>query len=363
MERNDSYKNWKAVTEADFVSLFIKTWFAYISTLRIMYPEAYNRRGDKKYLNRYKEFYRTEGYKKFNVDKNVMASIEKVYQEGRNVIINNYPEYYLWDFYKINENFEFSYRQVPPDRSECFIVGLKMHRNRGTKWSFIVHGFIRLFGKYYGESYDANIQFQANISDVLKGSEQYVAEHPDINEQNYLAWLLREINIEVTYKMTEAFEVVIKEKKYGKRVTAKINDLMKQAIATVWAIFSLNAKDESSKIKEEMEQSRNTYEIIRQRPLNYFIYHMDVKLKPERAEMTASEERWYEELQKDLEKDSVLWFLDFIYRLRNALFHEIIDPLDEEWQIIFKNAYLVLKEIVDLNIGQIQEGSEQPAQD
>lgn len=138
---------------------------------------------------------------------------------------------------------------------------------------------------------------------------------------------------------------------------------MKQAIATVWAIFSLNAKDESSKTKEEMEQSRNTYEIIRQRPLNYFIYHMDVKLKPKRAEMTASEERWYEELQKDLEKDSVLWFLDFIYRLRNALFHEIIDPLDEEWQIIFKNAYLVLKEIVDLNIGQIQEGSEQPAQD
>ena len=86
MERNDTYKNWKTVTEADFVSLFIKTWFAYISTLRIMYPEAYNRRGDKKYLNKYKEFYRTEGYRRFNVDKNVMASIEKVYKEGRNVI-------------------------------------------------------------------------------------------------------------------------------------------------------------------------------------------------------------------------------------------------------------------------------------
>lgn len=180
-----------------------------------------------------------------------MASVEKVYQEGRNVIINNYPEYYLWDFYKINDDFEFSYRQVPPDRSECFIVGLKMHRNRGTKWSFIVHGFVRLFGKYYGENYNENISFQVNVSDVLKGSEQYVAEHPDINEQNYLAWLLREINIEVTYKMTEAFEAVIKEKNYGKRVTAKINDLMKQAIATVWAIFSLNAKDESSKQKRK----------------------------------------------------------------------------------------------------------------
>lgn len=82
MERNDSYKNWKAVTEADFVSLFIKTWFAYISTLRIMYPEAYNRRGDKKYLNRYKEFYRTEGYKKFNVDKMLWLLLKRSIRRG-----------------------------------------------------------------------------------------------------------------------------------------------------------------------------------------------------------------------------------------------------------------------------------------
>ena len=56
MTPTDTYKNWKAVTEADFVSLFIKTWFAYISTLRVMFPEAYNRRGDKKYLDAYKKW-------------------------------------------------------------------------------------------------------------------------------------------------------------------------------------------------------------------------------------------------------------------------------------------------------------------
>ena len=59
-------------------------------------------------------------------------------------------------------------------------------------------------------------------------------------------------------------------------------------------------------------------------------------------------------MYETLRQNSILWFLDFVYRLRNALFHEIIDPLDEEWQIIFKNAYLVLKEIVDLNILEIQ---------
>ena len=53
MSEIQTYKNWKAVTEADFVSLFIKTWFAYISTLRVMFPEAQNTRGDGKYLYAY----------------------------------------------------------------------------------------------------------------------------------------------------------------------------------------------------------------------------------------------------------------------------------------------------------------------
>lgn len=65
----------------------------------------------------------------------------------------------------------------------------------------------------------------------------------------------------------------------------------------------------------------------------------------------------YKNLLKYMKTNSILWFLDFVYCLRNALFHEIIDPLDEEWQIIFKNAYLVLKEIVDINISEIEAKS------
>lgn len=51
MPQEKIYKNWKAVTEADFVSLFIKTWFAYISTLRTMFPKAaYFRSGHISFL-------------------------------------------------------------------------------------------------------------------------------------------------------------------------------------------------------------------------------------------------------------------------------------------------------------------------
>lgn len=54
----------------------------------------------------------------------------------------------------------------------------------------------------------------------------------------------------------------------------------------------------------------------------------------------------------DKEK-AYLWFIGFVYRLRNALFHEIIDPLNDEWQVIFKNSYHVLKQIVDQNIWRL----------
>lgn len=174
MKQIPPYQNWKTVTEADFVSLFIKTWFAYISTLRVMFPEAYNRRGDGKYLRAYKDFYKHEGKKKLVVDSNIMGHIEILYREGRKIIMEQYPEYYLWDFYHINEDFEYTYRDIPPDKSDCLIVGLKMNRNRGTKWSFVISGFVRFFGKYYGTEYNDNINFNCNISNVLAKSTEYI---------------------------------------------------------------------------------------------------------------------------------------------------------------------------------------------
>lgn len=113
--------------------------------------------------------------------------------------------------------------------------------------------------------------------------------------------------------------------------------------------YPVITKDQDSKF----EKIPYAYELIQQRPLNYFQYHFDVNLTPQR-DLSASEKEWFRKLHESRRQNSVLWFLDFVYRLRNALFHEIIDPLDEEWQVIFKNAYLVLKEIVDLNIAAIE---------
>lgn len=353
MPEGQTYKNWKAVTEADFVSLFIKTWFAYISTLRIMFPEARNRRGDGKYLNAYKDYYRKPGNQKIVVDSAIMSSIENVYREGRKVIMEQYPEYYLWDFYHANEGFDYSFRDLPPDKSDCLIFGMKLNRNRGTKWHFIVSGFVRFFGKYY-EEYNGNVQFKCDISTIFESAATHVKENQKISEQDFFSWLIGEINLAISRSIIEAFKEYYASPQYKQRLFVRIQSVEKRAISLVWQVLALNAKDETFKTIDEMGLSRNTYELIQQRPLNYFQYHFDVDWQPQR-DMTAKEEDWYKKLYEIRNQNSVLWFLDFVYRLRNALFHEIIDPLDEEWQIIFKNAYLVLKEIVDLNIRVLEK--------
>ena len=40
MQVDRKYEQWKAVTESDFVTLFIKTWFTFIAVLRELNPDV-----------------------------------------------------------------------------------------------------------------------------------------------------------------------------------------------------------------------------------------------------------------------------------------------------------------------------------
>ena len=354
MNETNTYQNWRAVTEADFVSLFIKTWFAYISTLRVMFPEAKNKRGDGKYLKCYKEHYKGSASHRLIVDDQVQSHIETVYSQGRKIIMEQFPEYYLWDYYRVNERFDYTYKDIPPDKSDCLVVGIKMNKNRGSKWGYTLSGFFRFWGMYYKKEYSENVKFKFDISGILSSSADHIKTHYKLTEQDFLSWLLREINSNLSHQIVEACKEQIDLNKYDSRICTKINEIEKRAISIVWNVFQLNGKDETNKTKDEMNLSRDTYEIVTQLPINYYQYHFEVPLTPQEKKLTALEERWFKKLSERVRDKSVLWFLDFVYRLRNALFHEIIDPLNSDWQLIFKNAYLVLKEIVDLNVDYIE---------
>lgn len=86
---------------------------------------------------------------------------------------------------------------------------------------------------------------------------------------------------------------------------------------------------------------------------------MDIKsvfpLKPHNAISTLNPNTL--EIQNKpqyFDEDLTKWFVDFSYKLRNILFHFIIDPMDKDWQLLFKYTYLALKHLTEENIEILQ---------
>ena len=108
MENKYPYDNWKAITESDFVTLFIKTWFAFVSTLREMYPAEipyYQATGDSRYISPYKrEFSQNIAYRLNYAD--IKYHLYEVYKHGMKIIADRYPRFIVDDFYSLNLSFK-----------------------------------------------------------------------------------------------------------------------------------------------------------------------------------------------------------------------------------------------------------------
>ena len=108
MENKYPYDNWKSITESDFVTLFIKTWFAFVSTLREMYPAEipyYQATGDSRYISPYKrEFSQNIAYRLNYAD--IKYHLYEVYKHGMKIIADRYPRFIVDDFYSLNLSFK-----------------------------------------------------------------------------------------------------------------------------------------------------------------------------------------------------------------------------------------------------------------
>lgn len=108
LENKYPYDNWKSITESDFVTLFIKTWFAFVSTLREMYPAEipyYQATGDSRYISPYKrEFSQNIAYRLNYAD--IKYHLYEVYKHGMKIIADRYPRFIVDDFYSLNLSFK-----------------------------------------------------------------------------------------------------------------------------------------------------------------------------------------------------------------------------------------------------------------
>ena len=311
------YENWRAITESDYVTMFIKTWFAFVATLRELYPketlEEVIGKGDKVYLNPYLNDFQNKFYHYNKLDV-IKDNILKVYKLGRCFTLENhkYNRFFSEDFYAVNK--AYAWKQDTDDYE------LSIKYSRDTE--ICIHAKY-LDKDFYIDGAPLIISVKIDISDLISSenlSEAQTTKFID-DESAFIESATKAIIDRASLSFIGQITNGDFNSKFDSKVLARLNSVTLAINANL--VQELALMKEPNIIKEDV--------LFSQLPCVHFIYKV-------------------EDGQTVPEIDTYKWFLNFVYFLRNALFHEIIDPLDEFWQDIFKCAYLALKEVMDGNI-------------
>ena len=333
-ENKYPYDNWKSITESDFVTLFIKTWFAFVSTLREMYPAEipyYQATGDSRYISPYKrEFSQNIAYRLNYTD--IKYNLYEVYKHGMRIIAERYPRFIVDDFHSLNLAFketvseEFSMEGGFSGKFICTVKCASAETLTATIMctdksyrTKVARGYAPI-----GVSVDYSAILIAIIQEIEE--RQFVLTEASLIERFYEK--LFNTIFDAFFAEINSAKSSVPEK--GNKRFLKVFDAMLAFCAR--ALNAIKASCLNSEFGGE-------HKLLSQMPISNFLQSIE-----NGEEMTLA----------DKEK-AYLWFISFVYRLRNALFHEIIDPLNDEWQVIFKNSYHVLKQVVDQNIWRLKQ--------
>lgn len=316
------YENWRAITESDYVTMFIKTWFAFVATLRELYPkENLNDvigKGDKVFLNPYLDDFE-EKYHRYNSLKKSLDDILEVYRLGREYTLRNnkYNRFFSEDFYVVNK--AFSWRKST-EEYEC---SLKYSSD------FVLSIHVKyLDSDFLTDGKPLIISEKVDISDLISScnlTKSQIESYLD-DEAAFIDYVAAKISERVSVRFISHITNGDFQTVFSSKVLARFNSLTVSINADI--VLAL------AQMKDPNIQKENL--LFSQTPCSNFIYKVE-----DGADIPDS--------------DTYKWFLNFVYFMRNALFHEIIDPLDSFWQDIFKHSYLALKEILDGNINYFIE--------
>lgn len=316
------YENWRAITESDYVTMFIKTWFAFVATLRELYPkENLNDvigNGDKVFLNPYLDDFQ-EKYQCYNSLKKCLDDILKVYKLGREYTLRNnkYNRFFSEDFYAVNK--AFSWRKSA-EEYEC---SLKYSSD------FVLSVHVKyLDSDFLIDGKPLIISEKVDISDLISScnlTKSQIESYLD-DEAAFINYVAAKISERVSVRFISHITNGDFQAVFSSKILARFNSLTLSINADI--VLAL------AQMKDPNIQKENL--LFSQTPCSNFIYKVE-----DGADIPDA--------------DTYKWFLNFVYFMRNALFHEIIDPLDSFWQDIFKHSYLALKEVLDGNINYFIE--------
>lgn len=346
MQVERKYEQWKAITESDFVTLFIKTWFTFIAVLRELNPdvdvftEDGMPRGDKPFLNAYKDGIMPFVQKNINTD-DFAQELFEMYPISMRKVMDVFPQYFFQTFFQINRDFSYKEKTIDLDKDgnlkERYQASLHIADKHMLKF------YLGVSGQFRTTKYNESIKKEIDLRPIIRSTvEKHRHQNLIINETQFMRDFYDVVMGEITGTLRHYIDITLPKKGFNQTVTGKIRDACLRLDTALRLRFEYNYK-----YPHEADPliAPNSYAIIYQIPFNGFS-------RSERENVYKSHQGEYAQL---IATKAVDWFANYVYALRNALFHEIISPLDEEWQIIFKSAYLLLKQVSDICISCISQ--------
>lgn len=345
MRVDKKYEQWKAVTESDFVTLFIKTWFTFIAVLRELNPEVQvftdegMPRGDKPFLNAYKDGVMPIVQRRLPSE-SIANELFRLYPFAMKKVLSVFPQYFFQTFFLTNRNYNYEFKNIEKDED-----GKTKERQQLTlhiQDKCFLKMYMGLSGYFRSTTYNEEIKAKIDLRPIIATAVDAQKAKEKIDEVQLLRDLHDGILTEIENKFRSFLDNRLPQKGYNKTICGKITDGCLRAASAVRLKFEYNYR---APHEVAVLDDLNSYSVFTQMPFNSFYRIYEDNMYLQNADT-------YTVLVKT---KGIEWFASFVYSLRNALFHEIISPLDEEWQLIFKSAYLILKQITDICIDVTKE--------
>lgn len=301
MNKRESIKQWQNSVNVDYLSLYMKTWFAFLATVQELHPDAVTNKGDRDVIKIYVEnIIVPSGIKNFSYE------LHKTYKQGYDIFKNQLPDIFFGQYFNINKSFS-------------------------EKISFKKHSLQIKYRDKLDSKSEPNILFQFNTE--VKKFQKNIGQ-PYISTNIPISKFINE-----EYEKDQLFAFLSSE-----NTIRLIENHLLNEVETI--IRSTNAR----KFDEKIAYCKGEVDLIIQ---NMRLDNIDVF---NNLFIHKVHKDYYDNGKiVDNEIKLLKWFVNFNYQVRNLLFHSVINPFDPKWLLLFKFSYLVLEQLVEHNLEEIDQ--------
>lgn len=299
--------------------------------------------GDKPFLDVFREKILPAAQRNIDIG-DVAQNMFSLYPIAMKKTLGTLPSFFFKAFFKFNENFAYKNRDLN------LSVKLKYKKeNEGERSVFYFVMNLWFKQTYRNNEYREDLSIEVNFEQLVKRViDEDASNHNQcsINELTLIKLVYEKLLSELTQRLETKRAELFSQSKYSVTMKKRSELFCRNVLSNLRLQFNYNYEFPFD--AHQIEENTNTFSVFEQQPFLRFgdvlesgEYTMQVR---DEEGVTVHKDLYYDDLVRS---NGLLWFSYFVYGLRNILFHEIIDPLDREWQKIFKYSYLILKPIVD----------------